>query len=370
MRAVQLEAGRVVVEAGRLPGGDAVAVLAGVREAAVAGVPRASEVALMTGEALRGRPGVARAMARGAGGRAMRAVQLETGGVVVEGRRLPGGDAVAVLAGVREAAVTGIAGAGEITLMAREAVAGRAGVPGAVAARALGGAVGAVQLEAGGVVIEERRLPGGDAVAFATGVRKAGVHGIAGAGEVGLMTGEAFGRSPGVARAVAGRALDGAVGAEQLEAGLVVIEGRRLPGRDAVAVLASVGEAGVHGVAGTGEVVLMAGEALGWCGGVAVAVTGDTVDRTMSAVQLESGPVVIESRRLPGRNAVAGLARGGEPRVARAGRAPERRLMAGEAVGLRLGRGEVERRVAALAGSARMRAGEIEAGRRVLPRQR
>ena len=370
MGAVQLEAGRVVVEVGRLPGGDAVAVLAGVGEPAVARISRAVEVGLMAGETLARRAGVTRAVTRGAGGGAVGAVQLEAGLVVIEGRRLPGGDAVAVLAAVGEAAVARVAGAVEVALMAGEAVGGSASVTGPMAARALGRAVGAVQLEAGGVVIEERRLPGSEAVAFATSDRKAGMHRVAGAGEVDLVAGEALGGRPGVAGAVAGRALDRAMGAKQLEAGLVVIEGRRLPGRDAVAVLAAGGEAGVHGIARAGEVLLVTGEAVGGRRRVTVAMAGGALRRAVGAVELERRLVVIEGRRLPGGDAVAGLAGVGKAGVARTGGAAEGGLVTGEAVELALDRREVEGRVAGLAGGVGMRAAELEAGRGVFPGQR
>ena len=153
MRAIQLEAGRVVVEVGRLPGGDTVTVLAGVGEAGMARIARAGEVALMTGEAVGGRAGVAGAMTGDAGRRAVGAVQLEPGRIVVERRRLPGGDAVTVLAGRREAAVTRVAGAVVVALVAGEAIARRAGVGRAVAVDAAGGTVRAGEREAGVVMV-------------------------------------------------------------------------------------------------------------------------------------------------------------------------------------------------------------------------
>ena len=230
--------------------------------------------------------------------------------------------------------------------------------------------MGAVQLEAGGVVVEERRLPGGEAVAFAAGDREAGVHRISGAGEVDLVTGEALGGRTGVAGSMAGRALDGAMGAEKLEAGRVVIEGRRLPGGNAVAVLTTGGEAGVHGIARAGEVFLMTREAIGRRRRVAVAMAGGAFGRAVGAVELERRLVVIEGRRLPGRDAVAGLAGVGKAGVARAGGAAEGGLVTGKAVGLALDRREVQGRVAGLAGGVGMRAAELEAGRGVFPGQR
>jgi len=365
MRAAQLETGGVVIEGRRLPGGRAVAALAGGRKTGMARVARAVVVGLMAGETVRWRAGVSARVARGAWGRAMRAGELETGRVVVEGRRLPGGDAVTVLAGRREAAVTRVAGAVVARLVAREAIARRAGVGRAVAVDAAGGTVRSAEREAGVVVVEERRLPGGETMTVATGGGKAGVHRIPRRGEVVLMAGKALARCAGVAGAVAERALDGAVSADELEAGLIVIEGRRLPRGHAMTVLAAVGEAGVHGIARAGEVPLVAGETVARRRGVTVAVAGDAVDRAVGAVQLERRSVVVESGRLPGGDAVAGLAGGREAGVARACGAGEGRFVAGVAVGLALLEREVERRMAALAGEAGMPAGEIEAGLRV-----
>ncbi len=202
------------------------------------------------------------------------------------------------------------------------------------------------------------------------GVGEAGVHGVAGGGEVGLVAGEALARCAGVPCPVAGRALDGAVRAEELESGLIVIEDRRLPGGYAVAVLAAGGEAGVHRIPGAVELPLVAGEALDRRRGVAVTMAGDAVDRAMGAVEGEGGPVVIEGRRLPGSDTVAGLARGREASVAGTGSARERRFVTAETLDLALLPGEVERRMAELACRIGVRADEVEAGRRMPVGQR
>ena len=370
MRAVQLEAGGVVIERGRLPGRRAVAVLASGREAGVAGIPRGVVVALMASEAVGGGAGVAVAVARGAGHRAMRAAQLEAGRVVIEGRRLPRGRAVATLAGVREAGMTRIARPVVVRLVTGEAVGRGSGIAVGVAGGAGGGAVGSGELEAGGVVVEGGRLPGGQAVAVLAAGGKTAVPRVAGAVVVALVAGEAVRGGAGVPRAMAVDATGRAMRPAEREAGVVVVEQRRLPGGEAVAFAAGDGEAGMQGIARAGEVGLMTREALDGRAGIAGAVAERALDRAVRAEELECRLVVIESRRLPAGHAVAIPAAGGKSGMHGIAGAGEVVLMAVDAVGLPLLAREFERRVAELAGDLGVPAGEVEPGFRVPVGQR
>ncbi len=285
------------------------AALAGAREAGMTRIARPVVVRLVTGEAVGRGSGIAVGVARGAGGGAVGPGELEAGGVVVEGGRLPGGQAVAVLAGGGKSAVPRVAGAVVVALVAGEAVGGGAGVARAMAIDATGRAMRPAQREAGVVVVEQRRLPGGEAVAFAAGDGEAGMDRIARAGEVGLMARETLDGRAGIAGAVAERALDRAVCAEQLECRLVVVERRRLPAGDTVAVPTGGGKAGVHGIAGRLELPLMTGEAVALAllaRELEAAVTASASDLRVSAGKLEAGVRVAVGQRRPERRPALG----------------------------------------------------------------
>ncbi len=356
---VQAEARLVVVEVGRLPGRFAVAALAGVGEAGVAGVSRPVVVRLVAGVAIRRRSRVAAGVAVLAGCRAMRPVQPEARQVVIKGRRLPGRFAVAALAGVGEAGVAGISRPVVVPLVAGEAIRRRPRVAAGVAVLAGRRAVRPVEPKRRQVVVEVRRLPGRLPMAIAAGSRETRVAGILGAVEVALVAREAIRRRPRVAARVAVLAGRRAVRPVQPEGGLVVVELRRLPGRFPVAVAAGGGKPGVARVLGAVEVALVAREAIRRRSRVAARVAVLTGRRAVRPVQPEGGLVVVELRRLPGRFPVAVAAGGGKPGVARVLGAVEVALVAREAIRRR---SRVAARVAVLAGRRAVRPVEPKSG--------
>ncbi len=122
------------------------------------------------------------------------------------------------------------------------------------------------------------------------------------------------------------------------------------------------------GMRGRGELALVAGEAVRGRALEALRMAGGAVHRTVRPAQLEVGLVVAEGGRLPGPGAVAALASGGETAVVRLAGLLERRLVTGEAV--RAGGGENQGLVAGLAARSGVGPGKLEAGLRVLVRQR
>lgn len=93
----------------------------------------------------------------------------------------------------------------------------------------------------------------------------------------------------------------------QGESGLIVVEGRRLPGLDIVATSAIVIEiAGdMIGLAGSGEGILVAGIAVERGTRVAFTMAGLTLEGQMCACKREVSEVVIERGRSPGLHRVA-----------------------------------------------------------------
>ncbi len=303
VRPLEREAGSRVVEGGGIPAARRVAGRAGRGEARgdVVGIAGRLEVLPVAGVAVGAGSRVAGRVAVRAGERAVRAVEREPGGGVIEGGALPGGRAVAALAGRR------IAGGGVVRLARPLVVGPMAGVavgrgPGVAALVAVGAgdrAVRPLEREAGRGVVEARPLPGGRAVAVLTGRRKAGsdVVRIARRLVVGAMAGVAVRGGSAVAVAVAVGAGRRGVGAGEREA-RGVGEGGRAPvvGHPDVALLAGDREAAVGRIARLLEVGAVAGDAVGRRQLVLVgwlaAVAGLAVDARVAAVEGEQRLVV------------------------------------------------------------------------------
>ena len=239
---------------------------------------------------------------------------------MIEGRTRPGGGVVTLLAGLREARrdVIRIGRALEVFQVAGNAGRVRAGqvvVVIDVALRALHPGVRAGQREAGGRVIEGGAGPRRRAVALLAGLRESGtdVVGIRGALEVLQVTAHAGRVCAGevvVSIHVALRALHAGVRAGQREPRGRVIEGGAGPRGRAVALLASLREAGLHMVRirGALEIFQVAADAGRVCAGqvvVAIHVALRALHAGVRARQREAGRRVIKSRTHPGGGAVA-----------------------------------------------------------------
>ena len=387
----QRESGGRVVEGRIAPGRGGVALLAGLREIRlhVIGVGRALEISQMAAHACRVRRRqvvIAIHVALRALQCRMGACQGKSGGGVIKGRARPRGRGVALLTGLRESGsdVIRIRGALEIFQVAADAGgvgAGQIVVIVHVALGALHGSMGAGQGESGGGVIKGRAGPGGRAVALLAGLREPGSHviGVRGALEIFQVAAHACrvrGRQVVVVVDVALRALHGRVRPGQGEPGSGVIESRACPGGGAVALLASLREAGrnVIGIRSALEIFQVAAHACRVGAGqivVPIHMALRALQRGMRPRQRESGGGMIEIRTHPRRGVVTLGASLGEAglHVIWSGRALEILQVAADTRRIRTGQVVIVIHMALGALHCGMGAGQREAGGGVIKRR-
>ncbi len=165
VRAGQSEGGEVVIELGPLPAVGAVAELTLERKSGrrVVGVASVVVVTAMAGRAVGGRVGEAVRMAVVAFEREVGAGESEGSSIVVESGGVPAVDAVALLAGGREAChrMIGIRGALVVVEVAGNAVGGRVGEAVRVAVLTVGAQMAAGQPEGRRMLEGDRTLPAG-----------------------------------------------------------------------------------------------------------------------------------------------------------------------------------------------------------------
>ena len=275
MRPGQGKSGRRVIESRTLPGGRAVALLAGLRESGlhVIRIGRALEIGQValhtssTREAVRATRAECRVMTLRALQRSMRPGQREPGRAVIEGRAVPVRRAVALFTSLREPGldVIGIGRALEIGQVALHAcraakAVGAARTEGRVMAlRALQRSVRSRQRESCRRVIKRCASPGRCAVALLAGLREARLH-VIWSGcllEIRQMAADASRvrvRQVVIVVRMALTALQAGMRAGQREARRGVIEGGVIPGRRVMALLASRWETRLH-VIGTGRIL-------------------------------------------------------------------------------------------------------------------
>ena len=234
------------------------------------------------------------------------------------------------------------------------------------------------QGEARGRVIERRITPGCGGMALLAGLGEACLHviGVSRPLEILQVAGDTRrvrARQVVVVVHVTLRTLHGCMRAGQREAGGRVVEGRPIPGRRVVALLAGLGEPRLYviGIRGALEVLQVATGAGGIRAGqvvVIVHVTLHALHRCMRARQGETGGRMVEGRPIPGRRVVALLAGLGEPRLYVIGirGALEVRQVATGTGGIRAGQVVVIVHVTLHALHRRMRAREGETGGRVV----
>ena len=311
--AVERELCLVVVESGGFPRGSGVADGAVLRELIghVIGIGNAVEIGLMAGNAVGGCTGETLIVTGNAIQRKVSAVERELCLVVVESGGFPCGGGVADGAVVGELVghVVGIGNAVKIGLVTGNAVGGCTGETLIVTGNAIQRKVSAVERELCLVVVESGGFPRGGGVADGAVLRELIGHvvGVGNAVKIGLVTGNAVGRGTGKTLIVTGNAIEGKVSAVERELCLVVVESGGFPCGGGVADGAVLGELVGH-VVGVGNAVkigLVTGNAVGGCTGKTLIVTGNAIQRKVSAVERELCLVVVEGGGFPRGGGVA-----------------------------------------------------------------
>ena len=197
----------------------------------------------------------------------------------------------------------------------------------------------AVERELRLVVVEGGGLPNGGGVADGAVLRELVGHvvGIGNAVKIGLVTGNAVGRGTGKTLIVTGNAIQRKVSAVERELCLVVVESGGFPCGGGVADGAVLGELVGHvvGIGNAVEIGLVTGNAVGGCTGKTLIVTGNAIQRKVSAVERELRLVVVESGGFPCGGSVAdgAVLRELVGHVVGVGNPAEIGLMTGNAVG-------------------------------------